>query len=101
MSYSEFEIPLLSFDGGFSHIFGINSANIYQVFCSSNSKKWRSKSNFSKVYACLEEGSPNYKPYKFKVPSQCKIADKAWKENKPKDVFFDFNKWLKSKKENI
>ena len=38
LSYPEKIIPLISFDGGFSHIYGIHQNLIYQIFCSSNSK---------------------------------------------------------------
>ena len=86
LNYSKYKIPLISFDGGFSHIFGIHSPMIFQVFCSSNNKKWRNKSDLSFAYSCLDGGSPNYKPFKFKVPDKCFISQNAWLSSKEIDV---------------
>ncbi len=93
---SKYNFPLLSFDGGFSHIFGIHSPFIFQVFCSSNNYKWRNKSKHSFVYSCLDGGSPIYKPYKFQVPDECLMSQNAWKSTNQKDVFNKFNYWVNS-----
>ncbi len=94
LNYSRYKIPLLSFDGGFSHVFGIHSPMIFQVFCSSNNNKWKNKSDYSFVYSCLEGGSPNYKPYKFKVPEECIISQNAWLNSNEKEVFDKFINWI-------
>ncbi len=94
LNNSKYKIPLFAFDGGFSHIFGIHSPIIFQVFCSSNNKKWRNKSDISFTYSCLEGGSPNYKPFKFMVPEKCFISQNAWINTNQNDVFESFNKWF-------
>ena len=94
ISNSKYDIPLLSFDGGFSHIFGVHSDRIFQIFCSSNNLKWRNKSSNCGVYACLDNGSPYYKPYKFKVPDKCKLSDHAWENTNERFVFEKFEKWF-------
>lgn len=86
-------IPLISFDGGFSHLFGIHSPFIYQVFCSSNNWKWGNKSPISGVYSCMDGGSPDYKPYLFKVPEECSLAERTWVNLDPKEVFDNFLIW--------
>ncbi len=96
LSKSKYKLPLLSFDGGFSHIFGIHSSLIFQVFCSSNNKKWRNKSDLSFVYSCLDGGSPNYKPFKFKVPEECLISKEAWSRSNVIDVFHKFDTWVEN-----
>lgn len=68
---------------------------IFQIFCSSNSKKWRNKSEQAFVYDCLKGGSPNYKPHLFKVPDYCKYAEKAWQETNPEFVALKFRKWIR------
>ena len=94
LSNSELEIPLLSFDGGFTHLFGLYSNKIFQVFASSNGKKWGHRSSKAITYNCLEGGSPNYKPYQFKVPEHCLITNKAWGENKPELIVGNFKDWF-------
>ena len=96
LNYSKYKIPLISFDGGFSHVFGIHSPMIFQVFCSSNNKKWRNKSDLSFSYSCLDGGSPNYKPFKFKVPKECNISQNAWLNCKEIDVFKKFDFWFEN-----
>lgn len=100
LSNSKYKLPLLAFDGGFSHLYGIHSPYLFQIFCSSNSNKWRNKSNKAFVYDCLEGGSPNYKPHLFKVPDYCKYAEKAWEETHPNSVSLSFRKWVKKLKIN-
>ena len=95
LSYPEKIIPLISFDGGFSHIYGIHQNLIYQIFCSSNSKKWRNKSDISGVFSCLKGGSPIYKPYEFRVPENCDLSNNAWLNTNYKKVFEDFFSWYK------
>ena len=96
LSYPEKIIPLISFDGGFSHIYGIHQNLIYQIFCSSNSKKWRNKSDISGVFSCLKGGSPIYKPYEFRVPENCDLSNNAWLNTNYRKVFEDFFSWYKN-----
>lgn len=96
LNNSKYKIPLFAFDGGFSHIFGIHSPIIFQVFCSSNNKKWQNKSDISYTYSFIEGGSPNYKPFKFRVPEKCLISQNAWLNADQNDVFDSFNKWFKT-----
>ena len=49
LSHSKFKMPLLSFDGGFTHLFGLYSNKIFQVFASSNGKKWGHRSSKSRT----------------------------------------------------
>ncbi len=100
LNHSKYRIPLISFDGGFSHLFGINSPMIFQVFCSSNNYKWRNKSDQSFVYSCLDGGSPNYKPFKFRVPQECLISQNAWLSSKEIDLFQKFDSWFENIKQN-
>ena len=95
LSNSKYKLPLLAFDGGFSHLYGVHMPYIFQIFCSSNSKKWRNKSDQAFVYDCLKGGSPNYKPHLFKVPDYCKFSEKAWEETNPELVALSFRKWIK------
>lgn len=97
---SQFKIPLLSFDGGFTHLFGLYSNKIFQVFASSNGKKWGHRSSKSRTYNCLEGGSPNYKPFKFLVPEHCLITKQAWKKNNPEHIFSLFKDWFFEIKDN-
>ena len=69
---------------------------IFQVFCSSNNKKWRNKSDLSFVYSILDGGSPNYKPFKFIVPEECPISQNAWLSSSEKDVFQKFDIWYEN-----
>ena len=93
LSNSKYSLPLLSFDGGFAHIYGIHKPKIFQVFCSSNANKWKNKSFISSQYNLLNGGSKNYKPFKFLVPSFCPISLKAWNECEPEKVVQAFLKW--------
>ena len=96
----QIKIPLLSFDGGFTHLFGLYSNKIFQIFASSNGKKWGHRSSKAKTYNCLEGGSPNYKPFKFQVPENCLITKKAWGETKPELIVSLFKDWFFEIKNN-
>ena len=95
LTNSEYKIPLIAFDGGFSHIYGFHAETIFQVFCSTNGKKWKNKSPNSGIYSCINGGSPNYKPYKFLVPDKCKISEESWLHNSPSQVYDHFNEWIR------
>tara|TARA_Y100001968_G_scaffold216649_1_gene199393 strand:+ start:6574 stop:7893 length:1320 start_codon:yes stop_codon:yes gene_type:complete len=92
---SKHHIPLISFDGGFSHLYGIHLPHIFQIFCSSNANKWKSKSESNEVYECLKGGSPNYKPHLFKVPDKCSFANQGWKDSNPLEVKRKISSWLR------
>jgi len=100
LSHSKFKMPLLSFDGGFTHLFGLYSNKIFQVFASSNGKKWGHRSSKSRTYNCLKGGSPNYKPFKFKVPENCMITNKAWEKTNPELIVSLFKDWFFEIKNN-